>query len=80
MGAHGRAKALARPLEKKTMARNSFNQIQSAPMRRRPMNPLVPLGVVLIILVGLLFFLSHSATQVPLKPIEVDVARAPAAQ
>ncbi|MEO7787517.1 MAG: hypothetical protein ABIR77_06820 [Sphingomicrobium sp.] len=58
------------------MARNSLNQIQSAPMRRRPMNPLVPLGIVLLLLVGGLFFLSSSAKVQPVQPIEVDVARA----
>ena len=61
------------------MARNSFNSIQSAPMRRRPMNPLVPLAVVLVIIVGALFFLSHSVKVQPVQPIEVDVASAPAA-
>jgi len=62
------------------MARNSFNTIQSAPMRRRPMNPLVPLGIVLLLLVGALFFLSHSAKQQPTHLIETDVASAPAAR
>jgi len=61
------------------MARNSFTRIQSAPMRRRAMNPLVPLGIVLVIIVGGLFFLSHHAKPQPVQPIEVDVARDSAA-
>jgi hypothetical protein len=61
------------------MARDSLNRIQSAPMRRRPMNPLVPLGVVLILLVGALFFLSRHASEQPTHPIETEVASAPAA-
>ncbi|MEO6248369.1 MAG: hypothetical protein ABIO85_07280 [Sphingomicrobium sp.] len=60
------------------MARDSLNRIQSAPMRRRPMNPLVPLAVVLVLLVGALFFLSSSAKQQPTHLIETDVASAPA--
>ena len=31
------------------MARSSFNQIQSAPMRRRPMSPFVPLAIVIVL-------------------------------
>ena len=62
------------------MARNSLNHIQSAPMRRRSMNPLVPLGVVLLLLIGALFFLAHSAKPLPIQPIEVDVARDAAAR
>jgi hypothetical protein len=61
------------------MARNTLNRIQSAPMRRRPMNPLVPLGVLLVILIGVLFFLSRHASEQPTHPIETDVASAPAA-
>ncbi len=61
------------------MARNSLNRIQSAPMRRRPMNPLVPLGVVLILLVGALFFLSRHASEQPMHPIETEVASVSAA-
>ncbi len=61
------------------MARDSLNRIQSAPMRRRPMNPLVPLGVVLVLLVAALFFLSRYASEQPTHPIETEVASAPAA-
>ena len=62
------------------MARSSLNQIQSAPIRRRPMNPLVPLGIVLVLLVGMMFFLSHNAKMGPVQPVEVDVARESAAR
>lgn len=75
MGAHARAKALSDPGKKSFMARNSFNRIQSAPMRRRPLNPLIPLAIVLILVVGALYFLSSTAKLQPLHPIEVDVAR-----
>ncbi len=61
------------------MARDTLNRIQSAPMRRRPMNPLVPLGVVLILLIGALFLLSRSASEQPTHMIETEVASAPAA-
>ena len=61
------------------MARDSLNRIQSAPMRRRPMSPLVPLAVVLVLLVGALFFLSRHASEQPTHPIETEVASAPAA-
>ncbi|MEO5641171.1 MAG: hypothetical protein ABIQ98_05335 [Sphingomicrobium sp.] len=57
------------------MARDSLNRIQSAPMRRRPMSPLVPLAVLLVILAGLLFFLSRHARPQPLRPIEIDVTK-----
>lgn len=57
------------------MARDSLNRIQSAPMRRRPMSPFVPLAVLLVIVVAALFFLSHHASPQPLRPIEVDVAK-----
>ena len=52
----------------------SLNRIQSAPMRRRPMNSLVPLAVVLLLLVGGTVLLSRMAKEQPLRPIEVDVA------
>lgn len=58
-----------------SMARNSFNTIQSAPTHRRPMSPLVPLLLVLVLLIGGMVLLSRSAKDQPLKPIEVDVAR-----
>ena len=61
------------------MARDSLNRIQSAPMRRRPMNPIVPIGVVLVLLVAALFFLSRYASEKPTHPIETEVASAPAA-
>ena len=61
------------------MARSSFNQIQSAPMRRRPMSPFVPLAIVIVVLVGLLFFLSQYAKLQPVQQVEVDVARDSAA-
>ncbi|WP_395001020.1 hypothetical protein [Sphingomonas sp.] len=56
------------------MARDSLNRIQSAPMRRRPMSPLIPLLVVLVLIALGLFLLSRSATEQPVQPIEVDVA------
>ncbi len=62
------------------MARDNLNRIQSAPMRRRPMNPLVPLCIVLVLLVGALFFLSRHAGEQPMHPIEIDAASAPAAR
>ena len=62
------------------MARDSLNRIQSAPMRRRPMNPIVPIGVVLVLLVAALFFLSRHASEQPTHPIETEVASAPAAR
>ncbi len=55
------------------MAR-SPTRIQSAPMRRRPMSPLVPLLVVLVLLIGGLVLLSRSAGEQPMKVVEVDVA------
>ena len=55
------------------MAR-SPNLIQSAPMRRRPISPLVPLLVLLVVIAGVLFFLSRHASEQPTKIIEVDVA------
>lgn len=61
------------------MARDSLNRIQSAPMRRRPMNPVVPIGVVLVLLVAALFFLSRQASEQPMHPIETEVASVPAA-
>ena len=49
-------------------------RIQSAPMRRRPMSPLVPLVIVLLLLVGGVFLLSRSVSEQPTKAVEVDVA------
>ena len=49
-------------------------RIQSAPMRRRPMSPLVPLVVVLLLIVGGVVLLSRSVSEQPTKVIEVDVA------
>ncbi len=49
-------------------------RIQSAPMRRRPMSPLVPLLIVLLLLVGGVFLLSRSVSEQPTKVVEVDVA------
>jgi hypothetical protein len=62
------------------MARDSLNRIQSAPMRRRPMSPLIPLLVVLVLIALGLFLLSRSATEQPAQPIEVDVAHDAAAR
>lgn len=56
------------------MAPPSLNRIQSAPMRRRPMNPLVPLAVVLVLLIGGMFLLSRMAKEQPVHAIKVDVA------
>ena len=49
-------------------------------MRRRPMSPIVPLAVLLLVLVGALFFLSSRAKEQPTQMIVVDVANAPAAR
>ncbi|WP_309612223.1 hypothetical protein [Sphingomonas sp.] len=43
-------------------------------MRRRPMSPLVPLLIVLLLLVGGVFLLSRSVSEQPTKVVEVDVA------
>ena len=43
-------------------------------MRRRPMSPLVPLVVVLLLIVGGVVLLSRSVSEQPTKVIEVDVA------
>lgn len=51
-----------------------LNRIQSAPMRRRPTSPIVPLVVVLLLIVGGLVFLSKHASEQPTHAIEVDVA------
>ena len=56
------------------------NRIQSAPMRRRPMSPIVPLVIILVLVVGALFFFSHHAKVLPTAPVEVDVAATPAAK
>ena len=50
------------------------NRIQSAPTRRRPMSPLVPLIVIVGLLVGGLFLLAGVAKEQPMRVIEVDVA------
>lgn len=62
------------------MARNSFNQIQSAPMRRRPMNPFIVPAVLLALIVGALFLFASLAKPQPIRPIETDVASAPVAR
>jgi len=43
-------------------------------MRRRPMSPLVPLVVVLLLIVGAVVLLSRSVSEQPTKVIEVNVA------
>ena len=54
-------------------------RIQSAPMRRRPMSPIVALLIVLLLIVGGVFLLSRSVREQPTKLIEVDVAHDAAA-
>ena len=59
------------------------SRIQSAPMRRRPMSPLLrllPLLVLLALIVAAVVFLSRSAHERPTRTIEVDVANAAAAR
>lgn len=41
--------------------------------RRRPMSPIVPLIIVLLLILAGLYFLSTQAEEVPVKTIEVEV-------
>lgn len=78
IGAQGRAKA-PEPRNNEVVMARSPNRIQSAPMRRRPTSPIVPLIIILALIVGGLVFLSRHASMQPTQTIEVDVAHDAAA-